>query len=447
MVLIILLLDVLSTFSAFLFAYFLRNKGVFRVFLDSVQPIETYLTALPAALFLLIITFLLADLYQPKRRLTAFIEIYNLFKAITVWMLFIMAGSYLTKYDYSRIIVVLFYIFTLIFVITGRILIRNIQAFLLPKGFGVTNILIVGSGKYGREIARRLDKYRTAGYKLIGFIDTVAPLKGIILGRLSSLNKIIKKYNVQEVYFADPTLSYHKILTTISKCSVNGTKFKVCSNIFDVLTGNVDIADLEKIPSLDLSRQIRPWYKQICKRLFDLITAFFLLVATFPIWLLIIILIKLESPGKAFFIQDRVGLNGLIFKMYKFRTMHENTPIFKKSPKNNADKRITRIGKLLRKTSLDELPQLINIIKGEMSMVGPRPEMPYIVKKYNLWQKRRLLAKPGLTGLWQILGRKDLPLIENLEYDFYYINNQSFFLDLTILLKTIPVLMLGKGAY
>lgn len=183
------------------------------------------------------------------------------------------------------------------------------------------------------------------------------------------------------------------------------------------------------------------------KRIFDLVFSIFTLVIASPIIAVIVLAIKLDSSGKAVLLQQRVGKDGKLFNMYKFRTMYKESSLYQKSPRKRNDKRVTRVGKFLRRTSIDELPQLINVLKGEMSIVGPRPEMPFIVKKYKQWEKRRLVVKPGLTGLWQILGRKDLPLHKNLEYDFYYINNQSFILDLVIIFKTIPVVIRGIGAY
>ena len=147
------------------------------------------------------------------------------------------------------------------------------------------------------------------------------------------------------------------------------------------------------------------------------------------------------------FRHERPGLVGRPFTMLKFRTMHGSADPYAPSPESPGDERITPIGRWLRRFSLDELPQLINVLRGEMSIVGPRPEMPFLVARYEPWQRRRLDAKPGITGLWQILGRKDLPLVENIEYDFYYIKNQSLLLDMTILLKTLPVVLGGKGAY
>ncbi|HNT36382.1 MAG TPA: sugar transferase, partial [bacterium] len=157
--------------------------------------------------------------------------------------------------------------------------------------------------------------------------------------------------------------------------------------------------------------------------------------------------IRLSSKGTILFKQERVGKGGKIFVLYKFRTMYMDVPNYEEAPTRSDDPRVFGFGRFLRRSSLDEIPQLINVLKGDMSMVGPRPEMPFIVEKYDVWQRRRLLVKPGITGLWQIIGRKDLPLHANLEYDLYYVQNMSLFNDILILLKTIPVVFFGKGAY
>jgi len=166
-----------------------------------------------------------------------------------------------------------------------------------------------------------------------------------------------------------------------------------------------------------------------------------------PVFIVIAIAIKIDSPGPVFFIQERVGKDGKIFKVIKFRTMYKDTPKFALSPRSQGDPRITKVGAFLRRWSLDELPQLINVLKGEMSLVGPRPEMPQIVEEYEPWQRERLKVKPGITGIWQILGRKDLPLEKNIQYDLIYVKNRSFLLDIIIILKTIPLVIKGKGAY
>lgn len=428
--------DIIAIIFGFLASYYLRNEGIFRLFLDPIQPMKVYLQALPAAVFFLLIIFTLSGLYEPKKRITKISETYTVLRMITLWIILIMAGSYLYKYNYSRIIVIQLYLYTSIFVIIGRLIVRNLHLRFISNGIGKTNICIVGTGNKARKIAERIANYKLAGYNLVGFLDN-----------LNSLDKFISENKIEEVYIAKPSLSQKEILNFIAKCKNQNVKFKIASNIFDLIAGNIDISNLESIPSIDLKKANFSTWKRLYKRVFDLIFGIIFLIISLPLLFIIVFIIKFTSYGPAIFTQERVGLNGKKFKIYKFRTMLWSTSAYKRSPKNIDDDRITKIGKFLRKTSLDELPQLINILKGEMSFVGPRPEMAFIVEKYNLWEKRRLSVKPGLTGLWQILGRKDLPLSENLEYDFYYINNQSFILDLVILLKTIPIVITFKGAY
>ncbi len=182
------------------------------------------------------------------------------------------------------------------------------------------------------------------------------------------------------------------------------------------------------------------------KRITDIaLSSIFLLIAM-PFFIIIPFLIKIDSQGKVFIIQKRIGFKGKEFYIYKFRTMKKYVDLYKISPTNNFDSRVTKFGRFLRRFSLDEIPQLYNVLKGEMSLVGPRPEMPFIVLKYSDNEKKRLSVKPGLTGLWQIKARKDIPLYKNLDYDFEYINNQSVLFDLKIILKTIPALIKGKNS-
>jgi lipopolysaccharide/colanic/teichoic acid biosynthesis glycosyltransferase len=190
----------------------------------------------------------------------------------------------------------------------------------------------------------------------------------------------------------------------------------------------------------------KPFYRFI-KRIVDIVISLVALIAFAPLWLLIILLIRMNSKGPAIFSHNRVGKNGKIFRLYKFRTMQQGVGAEEFAPTTLDDPRITGVGRFLRRISLDEVPQFWNVMKGEMSFIGPRPEMQFLVAKYDSMQKKRLLVKPGMTGLWQILGRKDIPLHENAEYDYYYILHQSLFLDLQILLKTFSVVVSGKGAY
>lgn len=183
------------------------------------------------------------------------------------------------------------------------------------------------------------------------------------------------------------------------------------------------------------------------KRLFDSVLAGCGVVLLLPLFALLGLVIKLDSPGPVFYRATRIGKGGQPFSMLKFRTMVAGADRQGPAVTASGDRRITRVGRWLRRSKLDELPQLINVLRGEMSLVGPRPEMPFLVEQYRPWQRLRLQVRPGLTGLWQILGRKDLPLVENIEYDFYYISHRSLAMDLMIMLRTIPVVLFGKGAY
>jgi len=183
------------------------------------------------------------------------------------------------------------------------------------------------------------------------------------------------------------------------------------------------------------------------KRLIDIIVSLLAMIVLAPLFLLIVVLIRLTSPGPAVFMQNRIGLDGKIFKIYKLRSMFKEAKHEDYAPREATDPRITKIGRFLRRTSLDELPQLWNVLKGEMTLVGPRPEMKFIVDTYNPLQRARLIVKPGLTGLWQIYGRKDLPLHQNVEYDLYYILHRSLWLDILTILRTSYVVIGGRKTY
>jgi lipopolysaccharide/colanic/teichoic acid biosynthesis glycosyltransferase len=184
----------------------------------------------------------------------------------------------------------------------------------------------------------------------------------------------------------------------------------------------------------------------LVKRYCDVAGSIFLLIVLFPLFILIAALIKLDSPGPVFFRHHRVGKNGRNFALWKFRSMRMEVPKYEKSPRSADDVRLTRIGRLIRRTSVDEIPQLINVLRGEMSLVGPRPEMPFIVAQYQTLEYERLAVKPGITGLWQISPARAFPIHENLQYDLHYIRNQSFFLDCAIILRTIAAVIHGAGA-
>ena len=437
--------DVFAVIAAFLVSYHMRDAAFFRSYLDNVQPIGAYLTALPFALLLFLAILGLLGLYDKRTYTNHFSEFHGIIRAIILWQLVIMAGSYLYKYDYSRLVVLLFGFFTFCILTLGRVFFRVVLAKRLQNGAGNRIALIVGTGEHAEAIAGQLLKLASSGIRLAGFLGERSGVKinGIeVLGGYDDLFRIMSTHSVHDVYIADKNISGEHILSMISMCPHPLVRFKVATSLFDrALNPYANLYDIDDI------RSKPDKFSTALKRACDVALSVGGLFITLPFWPFIFLAVRIDSPGAPLLSQERVGLGGKKFKMYKFRTMKSDTEFYAPAPRQKTDARITRVGRFLRKTSLDELPQLINILKGEMSVVGPRPEMPFIVERYAPWQKKRLEVKPGLTGLWQILGRKDLPLEENLHYDFYYINNQSFLLDITIILKTIPYVLFGKGAY
>jgi exopolysaccharide biosynthesis polyprenyl glycosylphosphotransferase len=442
-ILVLVVSDLIFFLLSFFAAYYLRN------FIGAeIQELSVYLFALPVAFFIMVVVFYFFGLYEQKIRLESTSEIFTVIKAILLTAVLLMAGSFLYKYDYSRGFVIILIGFGLVFLNIGRYLIRIWQKYLVSKGRGLNRILIIGAGKPGRRLAKQIEKYKDFGYQIIGFLDdNVKKGKVELLGTVRRLATVIKDKKIDIVFVSDPTMPHEKMLELMTECGNLNVKFKLVSSLYEILAGNIDISEIEGIPSIDVKPRKSNIFYRIVKRFLDIVLSIIGLIIALPFWLLIVVLIRLNSKGAAHFVHTRVGKDGRKFKLYKFRTMKKSVGSYETAPLKPNDKRITGIGRFLRKTSLDELPQLINVLKGEMSLVGPRPEMPFIVEKYSKWQRKRLEVRPGLTGLWQILGRKDLPLHENIEYDFYYIQNQSLLLDLVILIKTVWAVIAGKGAF
>jgi exopolysaccharide biosynthesis polyprenyl glycosylphosphotransferase len=237
------------------------------------------------------------------------------------------------------------------------------------------------------------------------------------------------------------------MLSMVLDCEDLGVTFRVVTNLFEVLTAGTPIDLVDDLPLVRLGRQHENLLYEPIKRCIDITGALVGLALLGSVMWWCARRITKESPGRAIFCQQRVGKNGEIFDIYKFRTMYIDADSYAAAPHDRDDPRITPFGRWLRATSLDELPQLFNVFRGQMSLVGPRPEMPFIVDTYDEWQRRRLSVKPGVTGLWQILGRKDLPMHENLQYDFYYIRNRSLGHDLSIMIRTVGAVLMRRGAF
>lgn len=446
-------LDGLVCALSWLLSFFVRSELLGEA-LKPINPGEIYLKALPlvvggSLLTLGIVRGYTLTFYRSPLQQTA-----RLFKGWFATMLYLLSLGFLLKeLDLARSVVLLYGVFTLLGFSASQYAIARLFERLEQKGKLKIRVLIVGAGEMGIRALQKLQDHPTTLYEIVGFLDDDPEKQGrrigksFVIGTLKDLRRFVVEENVEEVVVAIPSMPEEKIWQLLLNLEDIPVVVRVVADLFGVLSRNTEVDLIEDVPIYELKGPDTSTAYLFGKRLFDLVAGsllFLFFLLTLP---LIALAIRLDSPGPVFFIQERVGEKGRRFRMWKYRTMRCDTDPYSVAPSSQDDPRITRVGRFLRRTSLDELPQVINVLKGEMSIVGPRPEMPFIVEKYNEWQRKRLEVKPGITGLWQIMGRKDLPLHENLEYDFYYIRNRSFLLDLVILFKTIPAILSRKGAY
>ncbi len=420
-----------------------------------INPLRSYLLAFAVYLPFWFLVGWFHDLYAHHGRLTSLNQLSSILKAFIGGTAGSLAIAYLFKqWDIGRFILLLSPPLLCLWFYISRTLFRHWKQRQFRRGIGVTNVVIIGVGRTARRAAKRITSHPHGGFRILGFVDhhhrrkINGTLLGYpVLGHTVNLHNILLKHKVDEAFLAAPLLSQEQILTLIAECENSMVEFKIVGNLFEVISSQVQIDEIDEIPVVHLRNATLPPLEAGIKRAMDICTALMLLLISGIPMCIIAVLIKLDSSGPAMFRQERIGLSGRPFWMHKFRTMTTSSQPYAMAPSDANDPRVTRIGYWLRKFSLDEFPQLINVLSGEMSMVGPRPEMPFLVSKYTVWERRRLDVKPGITGLWQIVGRKNLPLSLNMEYDFYYIKNQSLLLDVIIIIKTIPAVIFGKGAF
>ncbi len=368
------------------------------------------------------------------------------------------------SYFYSRLIFAYAAVLIVLLLSMARLAESIVLGRLRARGVGIRRVLIVGVGEIGRTIMRHIVARRELGFEVVGFVDDDPGKIATDLGRFKALGTIpalpslIQDLDVDEVIVALPWMHHRKITDIVSHCLQEDVRALVVPDLFQMSLSRVYMEDLQGIPMLGIREPSLRGWNLVLKRVADVVLASFLLFVLAPLLFLIALAIYLESPGGALFRQRRVGRNGEVFLVYKFRSMvagaeeerqkltsmnEADGPLFK----IRQDPRRTRIGRLLRRFSLDEMPQLYNVLRGEMSLVGPRPALPEEVARYESWHHKRLEVSPGLTGLWQISGRSELSFEEMCLLDIYYVEQWTPSLDLLILLKTIPAVIFGHGAY
>jgi exopolysaccharide biosynthesis polyprenyl glycosylphosphotransferase len=363
----------------------------------------------------------------------------------------------------SRLYIGIFTLTTALCLMIERRIVTFLLDYMHKHGFNQINVLVVGTGKRAQKFIKVLKEHSNWGLRIIGLIDDEHNMYGKeiegyrVLGRLQDIPFILHRKVIDRVIFVVPRLWLHRLDDVILACEREGISTSISLDLFDLRIAQVRQTNFSGFPLLEIETfHAREW-QLLFKRIADVILSMLLLIVFLPIILITALAIKIESKGPILFSQIRSGVNGRKFKLYKFRSMIVGAEMKKKhiekmnemdGPvfKIKHDPRITKVGRLIRKFSIDELPQLINVLKGDMSIVGPRPPLPVEVQMYELWQRRRLSLKPGLTCIWQVSGRNNINFDRWMEMDLEYIDNWSLWMDFKILFKTVFVVLFGYGA-
>jgi exopolysaccharide biosynthesis polyprenyl glycosylphosphotransferase len=431
-------------------------------------PTALGLFHLPVYLIVVLIwstTFWALSAYDPRRILDPLREAQRLVVAITAALLLLAGVLFFSYRGLSRLLLAYFYLLDLFLVILARALWRLAFKTQAHGREDRRRVLILGAGVVGQELAEKLTQKSWVGLDVVGYLDDDLAKQGTevagrpVLGTLDQAAALIEKVGVDEVVLALPLHAYQRMRALVTEMQQLPVHIKVVPDFFALTFFAAKLEELDGIPLIGLKEPVISGTKRLAKRIMDLILGVICLLVFGPLMLIIALLIKLDSRGPVLFEQGRVGENGRVFKMLKFRTMHVGAEqeqekllerdkaghlVFKKTPD---DPRVTRLGRYLRRMSLDELPQLFNVLRGEMSLVGPRPELPFLVELYEPWQWQRFSVPQGMTGWWQIHDRSDSPMHLHMADDLYYIQNYSLLLDLKILWYTIGAVLRGRGAY
>jgi len=404
-------------------------------------------------------------LYHSLRTRTYLEILWAFLKSAAVTFLLIGTFIFLFKLQFmSRAFFLTFYLMTFAFLLVEKTVIFMSSHYIRRQGLNTRRLLIVGTGKRAISFVKRSDKHPEWGFEILGSIDD-EPGRGIqkvgrldILGTLEDIPRIFHRDAIDEVMFLVPRSRLNHLQGAIDDCETEGVAVTVAVDLFDTKLARSSVAELDGLPLLHFRTTHAKEWELLIKRVFDFVASGLGILVLSPVLLGSALLIKLTSRGPVFFKQERLGLAGRRFTLYKFRTMRTGaqealndvpdlndmtTEAFRKKKTGW----ITPAGRLLRKFSIDELPQLFNVFVGHMSIVGPRPTVPDEVDKYKDWQRRRFSMKPGITCLWQVSGRNNIPFEDWMKLDLEYLDHWSLWLDIKIMLKTVPVVLFGIGAY
>jgi exopolysaccharide biosynthesis polyprenyl glycosylphosphotransferase len=402
------------------------------------------------ALVLWPVVFAVTSVYDVRRNVRPVGEARTLFVAVSTATFALAGALYFTFRDVPRLLIVYFYFIDLLFLASARIVAGLLLRALHARGRPLTRVLIVGLGDASQAIALALETRLGHSILIVGYAsDEVGEgwSQSPIVGKVAEVPRLAHDLAVDEVIICLPGDRYAEVEQLSFQLQTQPVRVRLVPDFLKLVMVQSSVDIVGGLPLIGLREPRIDGPAWAVKRTFDLLMTSLGLLLIWPFLLAIAIAIRLSSPGPIIFKQQRVGENGKLFWVYKFRTMVVGAEKSRLTEKQANDPRVTAIGRFLRKTSLDELPNLVNVLRGEMSLVGPRPEQVFIAQGYEPWQRQRLAVPPGMTGWWQVNGRSDLPMHLNTQYDLYYIRNYSLLLDLKILWKTIAVVINGKGAY
>ncbi len=461
--------DALLVNLAFALAYFVRYElQWFRPLADPAYntPLKDYASFMMVLTILLLVSFRISGVYEARRGKSWLDTMYAVFNGTTTAIVVMVTIAYVYRpVLYSRLIFLYDGILVMALIGLFRLVLELVTARLRARGVGVDRVLVVGAGEVGRVVMRTIAARPELGYYVVGFLDDDAQKGATNIGRFKALGGLdnlpatLKSENVSEVIITLPWMYYRKIIGMIDQSRRVGVRARLVPDMFQLTLSRVEVDDSLGIPLIGTRPAAIRGSSLFLKRALDLVVGGAMFALLSPIMALAALVIKLDSPGPIIFKQTRVGKDGRLFTCFKFRSMRQGAegekqallhlneadgPLFK----IRQDPRRTRVGQFLRRTSIDELPQLVNVLRGEMSLVGPRPPEPCEVEQYQPWHMQRLSAMPGMTGMWQVSGRSDIASFDEIALlDIWYAENWSVGLDIKIMLRTIPVALFGRGAY
>jgi exopolysaccharide biosynthesis polyprenyl glycosylphosphotransferase len=462
----LILVDLITVLIGFWLAFILRFEvGISWAYQYEVSPSGFY----QGLVFILaptwLIVFWLFGLYDAKHLFSGIGEYSRVFNACTLGMMLVIFFTFLdVNFVIARAWMLLSWMLVTLSVASGRFVMRRVMRKMRARGRFLTTVLVVGANEEGRAIAEQLQANCEAGILIAGFVaDEPGPgsevLPGIpVLGSIDSVETLVRQHGIQELIVASSALPRAKLFDLFQSFDNGDLAIRLSSGLYELLTTGVEVQEVGNVPLLSINKVRLTGAEMFMKWVLDQVVSIAALSIAWPFMVAIAIAVKLDSPGPVFYRRGVIGVGGRPFDALKFRTMYTDAderlardPVlrqqFEENYKLKDDPRVTRVGRFLRRTSLDELPQLFNVLRGQMSLVGPRMITPEERARYGKWRMNLCTVKPGITGLWQISGRSDVSYQDRVMLDMHYIRNYSIWLDLYVLWQTVPVVLKGHGAY